>query len=263
MTRREQLWENYEEAVFALLMDEVAEEEGKKLLEENERLKQDPSAAIPPEVDRRCRATIRRAFARERRSRAALRSWRILRRLCVAVVLCAILLATAFAAFPQFRINALNLLIQIGDVATTFRMVEDTPSSDSETAGIDEVDNSPSVDDSLFGYTLPDIPEGFTETFRSESDLKISIEFTNQDNDIIYFSLLKELGGGKYNVDTENAQRIENIEIHGFDGLLIEKGNELRIVWGDTEQSIYIMIYGIGVDQDTLMALANGFSQEQ
>ena len=109
MTRREQLWETYEEAVFALLMDEAAEKEGRKLLEENERLKHDPAAAVPPEVDRRCRAAIRRAFARQRRGKIAVRSWRILRRLCVAAVLCAILLTTAFAAFPQFRINAWNL----------------------------------------------------------------------------------------------------------------------------------------------------------
>ena len=34
MTRREQLQEQYEDALFALLMDELARSEGEKLLEE-------------------------------------------------------------------------------------------------------------------------------------------------------------------------------------------------------------------------------------
>lgn len=35
MTRRERLIENYEDALFSLLMDEVAESEGKKTMEGN------------------------------------------------------------------------------------------------------------------------------------------------------------------------------------------------------------------------------------
>ena len=54
MTRREKLQENFEDALFALLMEEVAEQEGQRLLEENEKLKRDPESTVPPEVDRRC-----------------------------------------------------------------------------------------------------------------------------------------------------------------------------------------------------------------
>lgn len=39
MTRREKLQEQYEDALFALLMDDLAVEEGKKAYEENKRLK--------------------------------------------------------------------------------------------------------------------------------------------------------------------------------------------------------------------------------
>lgn len=44
MTNHERLTEQYEDALFALLMDSVAEEEGKQALELNERLKADPAA---------------------------------------------------------------------------------------------------------------------------------------------------------------------------------------------------------------------------
>lgn len=54
MTNHERLTEQYEDALFALLMDSVAEEEGKKAIELNERLKADPEAEVPAEVRRRC-----------------------------------------------------------------------------------------------------------------------------------------------------------------------------------------------------------------
>ena len=57
MTRHEKLLENYEDALFALLMDEVAEQEGKRFLAENEQLKQNKKSAIPAEVDKRCLKT--------------------------------------------------------------------------------------------------------------------------------------------------------------------------------------------------------------
>lgn len=50
VTKREQLRESYEEALFALLMDEVAVAQGKEALEENERLKRNPDAAVPEQV---------------------------------------------------------------------------------------------------------------------------------------------------------------------------------------------------------------------
>ena len=53
MNRRDELRERYEDALFAFLMEDVIETEGKKMLEENERLKQDPLAAVPEAVDYR------------------------------------------------------------------------------------------------------------------------------------------------------------------------------------------------------------------
>lgn len=54
-----------EDAVFKMLMMSFAELEGKRLLEENERLKDDPAAAVPPELDRKCRELILRMFGFE------------------------------------------------------------------------------------------------------------------------------------------------------------------------------------------------------
>lgn len=58
---KEQLWEDYEDALFAILMSKIAEFEGERLYEENERLKRNPAAEVPPEFDRKSREAILRA----------------------------------------------------------------------------------------------------------------------------------------------------------------------------------------------------------
>lgn len=70
MNRREQLQDQYEDALFALLMDEIATIEGQKAEEENRRLQNDPSAAVPEDLDRRCMQLIHRHFAKQK-ARAA------------------------------------------------------------------------------------------------------------------------------------------------------------------------------------------------
>ena len=66
MNRHEELQDRYEDALFALLMDKIAMVEGEEVLEEIERLKSDPEAAIPEDVDRRCLQTIQRHFAKRK-----------------------------------------------------------------------------------------------------------------------------------------------------------------------------------------------------
>lgn len=58
MTRREKLMAQYEDALFALIMDEVAEAEGRIAIEENQRLKESGEVEIPAEMSRRCKRTI-------------------------------------------------------------------------------------------------------------------------------------------------------------------------------------------------------------
>lgn len=58
-----ELWERYEDAMFTLLMDEVAHQEGQEQLEWKKQLNNDPSAALPEEVRKKGEQTIRKAFA--------------------------------------------------------------------------------------------------------------------------------------------------------------------------------------------------------
>ena len=105
MTQKEQLWENYEDAVFAILMDAVAEQEGEKGLQLMEELEHDPSAQVPEEVQRRAEKTIRKAFAAKNREPVKRFTFKVVQRIAVAVLVVVITTACAFAAFPEVRAN--------------------------------------------------------------------------------------------------------------------------------------------------------------
>ena len=73
MRRYEQLLEDYEDAYFALLMDQVAKQEGERLEQQNQELIEDPNFEVPETTDQKCLRTIERCFARQQRQ-TALRS---------------------------------------------------------------------------------------------------------------------------------------------------------------------------------------------
>ena len=107
-----ELWERYEDAMFAILMDEVAHQEGQEQLEWKKQLNDDPSAALPEEVRKKGEQTIRKAFAAQSRRSARHVGFRMFQRIAVAVMLVILTAVCAFAAFPEMRANVLNMIEQ-------------------------------------------------------------------------------------------------------------------------------------------------------
>ena len=124
MTQKEQLWEKYEDAVFAILMDAVAEQEGKRGLQLMEELEHDPSAQVPEEVQRRAEKTIRKAFAAKNRESMKHFTFKVAQRIAIAVFAAAVLTAGTFAAFPEVRANLYNLIIREYEDHTEFNYAE-------------------------------------------------------------------------------------------------------------------------------------------
>lgn len=250
MTQREKLRDNYEDALFALLMDEFAEQEGQRLLEENERLKQDPAMSIPEELDKRCIKTIDRAFAKEKRRKAKHAAYKIISRTAVAVLAVVVLFGTAYAAFPEVRIRSLNLLIEFSEKAASLSL---TGESESTSKG---VKSPPSSEDGmLFGYRLPEIPDGFEIYLENNTSSSERIEYINESGTIIGFYVI-DAEGTVVNRDTENAQNVENIKIHGYDGLLIEKDGWINITWADTDQNNFFTVYCYMLNKDEVLKYA-------
>lgn len=251
MTKREQLQDNVEDAVFALLMEDVVEQEGKRLLEENERLKQDPSAKVPDAFDKRCRQIIRRSLARERRREAGHTLRKVCRKVALVAAVSILLFATAYATIPDVRVNTLNLLIEVSEIATSLHL--------SDTDKDPNIQNNPIKTNgdvqTIWGYRFPKIPEGYEILYQGDSGRSATILYSDANEKEIRFYLEKALDGLTVNVDTEDAQ-VDQIQIHGYDGLLIEKGDDIEVIWGDTDRGNFISVVGKGLDKTTVLNFA-------
>ena len=75
--------EQYEDAFFVLLMNRVAEANGKELIQKNEELLADPNAAIPESLSKRCLHTIEKSYRNAQIQKAAKKTLRTLNRVAL------------------------------------------------------------------------------------------------------------------------------------------------------------------------------------
>ena len=220
MTRHEQLVENYENALFELLMEGVIEREGEQIEKEN-----DPDFAIPPELDKRCMASIKKACRRRRRGQFGRKAYGVLSKVAVVVLVVLVLFTSAYAAFPSVTAGIMNLIIEVSDVATTLRM-EDTMPADLMSGG--EV--------SLGDYTYSGIPDEFTLMS-------------------ICISILQGLNS-LHNVNTENAASVSEITVAGYSGLLIVRKDVTILALADIDAGMFITLYSDCLGETGLLEIA-------
>ena len=237
MNRREQLQDQYEDALFALLMDEIATKEEKKAVEENERLKNDPSAAIPEDVDKRCLQTIRRCFAKQKAHTAGRFAARAMKRIVIAAGLAALLFTVAFAASETVRVNTLNLVIEVFDTNTTFRFM-----GESEVV-------IPRIN---VGW----LPDGFALEDHGYDETSTWYRYCEGDGDKSIYIGWDETSGTAIGVDTENAE-IEYVEVNGIAAMLIEKDAGIQLVWTEKDNSVFVTLFGTGITRDDMIRIAN------
>lgn len=238
MTRHEQLQERYEDALFALLMDELAAAEGQRAEEEKERLRDDPSAAVPEDLDRRCTRLIRRHFARRRARTAGRLTWRAVKLAALAAGIAAILLTTVCAASETVRVNTLNLIVEVFETNTEFRFISDARDP-AETAPLLEVGWVP--DD----YVLTDQGQDYFETwydYRDAEDHLLSISCSNTI-------------GMTTRIDTEDAE-VEYVSVQGERAMLVQKNSTVQLVWPAHGNSVFLGVIGEGMDPSDVLQIA-------
>lgn len=249
MTRRERLLEEYEDTWFALLMEEVAKKEGERLEALNEALRSDPEAAVPESLDRRCMEAIRRSFARQRRRSALRKTGKALRLAAVLMAVTVLLFTTAFAISEEFRVAALNLMLTVTEEYTQFHIV----SGEGTRAQTSTPRNSSDYFENL---SVGWIPEGF-EACKNSYDSYVRFETPSG----AWFEVDKFDGNGILNIDTEDADHVENIFIDGNTGICVRKDDYIHIAFADLAHDLYIAV--VASDQlpvDTAKKIAENIS---
>lgn len=255
MTRKEKLRDNYEDALFALLMESVMEEEGKKLLQENERLKADPEFEVPEEASRRCVKAIKKAFAKKNGKAAGKAIYRTFSKVAVLAVLCGLLFTAAYAAIPDVRVKTLNLLIETSDVTTRLTIAGEgsaanmgKPRPGAAEGGV-----------ILLRYQFPDAPEGFVQ---DPTQSGVIGEFAwayyqNEDGATVEYVVHASPKGSPLDVDTEGADLVLDIMVQGHAGMLVKKGNRTDIAWADMEHNAFCSIIFTNCDPQPILELAS------
>ena len=238
MSRKQGLLEQYEDALFAVLMDEVAQEEGRKALEINEQLKDDPDAAVPDVLFQRCQKTIQRSFSSNTRKKTGRILWKAIHVASIIVLILAATLTISFAASPALRMNILNMVLDIYETHTDFSFVA-------------EKNDSPKLDIAV-GW----LPEGFELTEDDSNPDSSWKTFENTEGASIH---IKKSIPVSMSVDTENAQ-IEEILIQGHKGTLVTKYAEAGVIWLNEQENIVYHVIVEKIPVDVMLEIAKNIS---
>ena len=246
----------------------MAQEDGRKLLEEAEQLEAD-GFEVPKELDEKCLKLIRDAAAGRQpkqflnktsantgRTRSHPRL-RMVGRMALAAVLAATLMFTvAYAASPEFREGVLTFFTKVEEIGTRFFFYLDgtaTPTPD--------VSSPPITDDGLtFEFTY--IPDGYEkyEEFaleHGENATHYLCSYIDRHDEINNFSLeILPVGeNSSVIVDTEDAT-VQSTIIHGYSGMFIQKTdafterNQVQCVWVDETEKLFYSYFSLGISTD-------------
>lgn len=239
MDKQERLQEQYEDALFALIMDKIATAEGKWAIEENERLKNDPDAAVPEDLDKRCLQTIRRHFAKQKAHIAGRFTIKALKHVVMAAGIAALMFTGAFAVSETVRVNTMNLIIEVFENKTDFHFISNSP------------DTVPAV-------TVGWLPEGYVLEEQGQDNESIWYQYQKSENESLYIYCTSTAGVG-IGIDTENAD-VEYIEINGLQAMLVKKGDECQLAWTAKNGMVFFYVMGIGVNQADLTCIAEALT---
>lgn len=226
-----QLQENYENALFALLMDEYAKEEGAQLLALQQELEEDPDYQLPEGMEERGLKLIRKTYRKNNRKYAMKIAGKALTRVAVVVLTLNITFGTFFVSVEAFRNKVLNMVLTYCETHTTVQFTGDTENA------------AAAAED--YAYTVEDfmavLPEGYVLASHDVNDMMETAEISGPDgNQIIWnvYSITTTVS-----MDSEDADYTAEIEICGNKGLVVEKDGMSAVLVGiDSSQKMYHII---------------------
>lgn len=240
MTKHEKLQEQYEDALFALLMEEFAAEEGKSALEENERLKCDPAFDVPPDVRQRCLKTIAKTCTKQSLRRAGKSFCKVFTKVAVVATLCMLLFTTAIAVSPTLRATTFNLIISAFEDRTELRLESST--------------NDSSPDSVTAGW----LPDGYQLTNEEKNTFQIQNIYEDRNGNSVFISIFRN-SSSVVGVDTEQAD-VKTVNINGQLTIIIQKDNFSQIVWANETLGYQVTIESENLPTDSLLQIAENLS---
>lgn len=241
MNEPEQLYAQYEDAFFALVMHRIAEAEGERLLEINRQLQADPDAAVPEELTKRCLRLIRQHSGKVRRKKTIRQTARVLSRVAVAVLISILLFVSVCAIYEPLRVKTLNYIIEELSNGTAFSFSDHSPQTDFKTMY------------TALALAAKHAPKEYQLTQSAERKTSAYYLFESEDG-----SFFRITGYSYQNadmdllVDTEDAV-VDQIELNTQQIMTVQKGNEIQLLWINKVSGYVVLIWGADVPLEVLV----------
>jgi hypothetical protein len=238
---RDKLFEEYEDCLFRLVIFEAAKREGRLLWEEKESLKGAENLPAEAEVrkfEKRVSVLLKkRAFAGRKHA-----FHKTAGHAAAAALIVMLTFSLAVGSVSAFRVRVLNFLISVEEKYTSFQLREE----ENAAGGKLTIDRP--------GEYVPSyVPEGFEIKDFAETESIKRIHYENADGRVLLYS--EYSSSCNVAVDSENASRIETIEINGNAGTLIVKSPMASVVW-EMEGRLFL-VHG-ELEADEVLQFARG-----
>jgi len=235
VTHHDLLVEQYEDALFALLMENVTQWIGEEALAENRNYKNTPAGSIPHDINQRCIKLISSYFSRQAAHKTALTAKKIFTKAAVAALIAILLFTTAIATSDKIRSMTYNFLIETFEDHTVVRM-------------------DPVTQDDTRDLVANWLPDGWMLESQEFDSRSIYNTYLTSVGDYVYASYYI-LNSSGINLDTEDAV-IEEIPINGVSAMLIEKGGYTQITWGESDLGAIVLVEGSTEYREELIKFA-------
>lgn len=254
MIGREALLEQYEEALFALLMESVAEAEGEKALAESRRLNESGEEIMPAETHRRCLRLIAQKMA-GRNVRQFGRGFVRAAGMAATIALVAIMVfTTAFAAQESFQAKKPTL-----GYAVKFHKHTTVISLPASSAALGSGQRSPAP-----RFSVDWLPKGFEPEKEEKSDSNVWIQYRRPNTEARIVIAARNLLDGSANVNTEDA-KVSYRQLRGTEAMVVETPDSVcQILWAAEEGREDWLFYAIGqnVELKTLVRVVESMVME-
>lgn len=181
MNHKLELMDQFDDAAFALMMDEYAEAEGERLRAEfEEAMRSGTAPACPPELDEKCRKQIKRHFGKQRRSAYAGLTRRVAGRAAACLLIALGISATLIMSVEALRVPFWKFIMEEYGSSTVF----DFSGMNEENQGvyIDPLE----MEDPVKFY----LPEGYHNVSFEEDQGRINSVYETDDGRFVAFEMI-------------------------------------------------------------------------
>lgn len=238
---KQELREQYEDALFALMMEEYAQDEGTRLRQKEQQLKDDPDFQVPEDLEAKGLQTIRKVCRKKNRKIVWKATRKIVARVAVLVLVLNIAFGVSFVSVEAFRTTVLNMVLTYCETHTSVRFTDEQTYPNQNHVYTAE-------------NFLAVLPENFTFAFCESDGVIETAEITGPED--VHITWDADALETTVNVDTEGADATQELDFGGIEGILTEKnGLSVAVIGDQTTQRMYTIT--ANVDHQMLLEWLN------